>query len=136
MLKVVGEESVRDEMGGRSLLDEIAREGERRMLVAALETEVGAYLDAHREERDDEGRALVVRNGKGRTRKIPMAMGANPFGARSSVAPRMMKRNIAVSTTSLTRPAASEYPPGEWAPKPLAAKPLESEKPSFPLAMA
>ena len=34
----------------------------------ALETEVAAYLDAHRDERDDEGHALVVRNGKGRTR--------------------------------------------------------------------
>jgi hypothetical protein len=38
------------------------------MLVAALETEVAAYLEAHGDERDDEGHALVVRNGKGRTR--------------------------------------------------------------------
>jgi hypothetical protein len=36
------------------------------MLVAALETEVAAYLEAHCDERDDEGHALVVRNGKGR----------------------------------------------------------------------
>ena len=34
------------------------------MLVAALETEVTAYLEAHRAERDDEGHALVVRNGR------------------------------------------------------------------------
>jgi putative transposase len=66
MLRVVGDEAVEDEADGRSLLDEIAREGGRRMLVAALETEVAAYLEAHREERDDEGHALVVRNGKGR----------------------------------------------------------------------
>jgi hypothetical protein len=33
------------------------------MLVEALETEVAAYLEAHRDERDGEGRALVVRNG-------------------------------------------------------------------------
>jgi putative transposase len=70
MLKVVGNEAAHDEVDGRSLLDEIAREGARRMLVAALETEVAAYLEAHGDERDDEGRALVVRNGKGRTRKI------------------------------------------------------------------
>ena len=38
------------------------------MIVAALETEVAAYLEAHGDERDDEGHALVVRNGKGRTR--------------------------------------------------------------------
>jgi len=33
------------------------------MLVAALETEVAAYLEAHRGERDEDGHALVVRNG-------------------------------------------------------------------------
>ncbi len=39
MLKVVGTEAAQDDVDGRSLLDEIAREGARRMLVAALETE-------------------------------------------------------------------------------------------------
>ncbi len=42
MLKVVGDEAVEDRVHGRSLLDEIAREGARRMLVAALETEIAA----------------------------------------------------------------------------------------------
>jgi hypothetical protein len=36
MLKVVGNETAEDGVDGRSLLDEIAREGARRMLVAAL----------------------------------------------------------------------------------------------------
>jgi hypothetical protein len=45
------------------------------MLMAALEAEVAAYQDAHREERDDEGHALVVRNGKGRTRKVTVGAG-------------------------------------------------------------
>jgi putative transposase len=58
-----------------SLVDEIAREGARRMLVEALETEVAAYLEARRDERDGEGRALVVRNGKGRTRKVTVGLG-------------------------------------------------------------
>ncbi len=40
MLKVVGTESTQEEMEGRSLLDEIAREGARRMLVVALESKV------------------------------------------------------------------------------------------------
>ena len=57
MLKAVGNEVVGDEVDGRSLLGEIAREGTRRMLVAALETEVAAYLEAHRDERDDDGHA-------------------------------------------------------------------------------
>ena len=43
MLRIAGSESVHDEVDGRFLLDEIAREGARRMLVAALETEVAAY---------------------------------------------------------------------------------------------
>jgi hypothetical protein len=37
----------------------------------------------------------------------PMAMGAKPAGARASVAPMMITRNIAVITTSLVKPAAS-----------------------------
>jgi putative transposase len=44
-----------DEVDGRSLLDEIAREGARRTLVAALETDVAAYLETHRDERDEDG---------------------------------------------------------------------------------
>jgi putative transposase len=75
MLKVVGDVAAQDEVDGRSVLDEIAREGARRMLVAALETEVAAYLEAHRDERDDDGHALVVRNGKGRTRKVTVGSG-------------------------------------------------------------
>ena len=38
----------------------------------------------------------------------PMAMGAKPAGAFSSVAPRMMTRNIAVITTSATKAATIE----------------------------
>src|SRR5262245_13399839 len=89
MLKTVGTESVQDEMDGQSLLDEIAREGARRMLVAALEAEVTAYLDAHHDERDAEGHALVVRNGKGRTRKITLGAGTIPVSA-----PRVNDRRI------------------------------------------
>jgi putative transposase len=81
MLKVVGSEAAKDEVDGRSVLDEIAREGARRMLVAALETEVAAYLEAHCDERDAEGHALVVRNGKGRTRKVTVGSGTIPVRA-------------------------------------------------------
>jgi putative transposase len=89
MLKVVGNEVAHDEVNGRSLLDEIAREGARRMLVAALETEVATYLEAHGEARDAEGHALVVRNGKGRTRKITLGAGTIPVSA-----PRVNDRRI------------------------------------------
>ena len=56
-------------------LDELAREGARRMLCAALEEEVASYIAAHKHERDECGRALVVRNGKGRARKVTMGSG-------------------------------------------------------------
>src|SRR5262249_60398093 len=44
MLKVVVSESAKDEVDGHSVLDEIAREGARQMLVGALDAEVAAYL--------------------------------------------------------------------------------------------
>ena len=41
-----------DGTSGGSLLDEIVRDGARRMLAAALEAEVAAYIDAHADCRD------------------------------------------------------------------------------------
>jgi len=45
-------------------LDELAREGARRMIAAALEVEVEQYVESLRHLRDENGHALVVRNGK------------------------------------------------------------------------
>jgi transposase-like protein len=56
-------------------LDELAREGARQMLVAALEAEVTAYIERHRAERDERGHAHVVRNGKARARKVTVGSG-------------------------------------------------------------
>jgi putative transposase len=44
-------------------LDEITCQGARRKLAESLEAEVQDYLDAARSERDEDGHALVVRNG-------------------------------------------------------------------------
>ena len=60
----------------RSTLDELVREGARRMLAAALEAEVEAYIQAHQAERDEMGRALVVRHGKGQSRTIQSGAGS------------------------------------------------------------
>ena len=57
-------------------LDEIARQGARRMLAQALDAEVEAYLDAAKDQRDEHGRALVVRNGRAREREILCGAGA------------------------------------------------------------
>jgi hypothetical protein len=50
-------------------LDELAREGARRMIVAALEAEVADYVERFVEERDEEGKRLVVRNGQAEIRR-------------------------------------------------------------------
>ena len=55
-------------------LDEIAREGARRMLAEALEAEVADYI-ARNQERDEHGRAKVVRNGKACPRKVTLGSG-------------------------------------------------------------
>jgi len=47
-----------------SLLDRLIREGARRMLTAAMESEVEQYVQAHAHLRDAEGRRLVTRNGR------------------------------------------------------------------------
>jgi len=57
-------------------LDEIAREGARRLLVHCLNLEVEDYINRHAEEVDENGRRLVVRNGVGRSRSVTMGGGA------------------------------------------------------------
>jgi putative transposase len=74
MLSVIADDSARAEL--HTDLDELAREGARRMLAAALEAEVDAYLAATAAERDEQGRRLVVRNGHARQREILTAAGA------------------------------------------------------------
>lgn len=75
MLKVLEEGRTGNEGELPPSLDEIAREGARRMLIGALEGEVAAYLEVHHRERDERGHALVVRNGKGRPRKVTLGAG-------------------------------------------------------------
>ena len=57
-------------------LDDLAREGARRMLVSALEAEVASYIEEHQDARDEKGCALVVRNGKARERQVTMGSGS------------------------------------------------------------
>src|SRR5712672_4812500 len=62
--------------GSPSLIDEIVREGARRMLAQALQAEVDAYIAAHAAERDEDGRRLVVRNGYHQSREVLISAGA------------------------------------------------------------
>src|SRR6266508_1355979 len=61
MLSVVVDEQARAELVLD--LDELVREGARRMLAVALEAEVDAYLAAHADLVDADGHRRVVRNG-------------------------------------------------------------------------
>jgi transposase-like protein len=56
-------------------LDALAREGARRMIATALEAEVEEYVRRFTDERDERGRALVVRNGRGQERKLTLGSG-------------------------------------------------------------
>jgi putative transposase len=73
MLNVVTDEQTQAELA--TDLDELVREGARRLLAAALEAEVDAYLAAHTELVDERGHRLVVRNGHAPVRKLTTAAG-------------------------------------------------------------
>ena len=75
MLKVVrdGADGQVEELN--RALDDLAREGARRMLQEALAAEVAEYIERHRGERDEQGRALVVRNGTARPRQVTVGSG-------------------------------------------------------------
>jgi putative transposase len=89
MLKVVENRDGREAGEEPVRLDEIAREGARRMLLEALKAEVDDYLERHRSERDEQGRALVVRNGHGQTRKVTLGAGTVELNA-----PRVNDRRL------------------------------------------
>lgn len=57
-------------------LDELAREGARRMIAQALQFEVDEYIEKLSHLRNERGNALVVRNGKGQERTLTMGAGA------------------------------------------------------------
>jgi putative transposase len=75
MLKVVEKGALREASWDLFELDEIALAGARRMLMTALKTEAADYVERHRDERDAEGRALVVHNGRSKGRKLTLGAG-------------------------------------------------------------
>ena len=73
MLSVVVDEQARAELALD--LDDLFREGARRMLAVALEAEVDAYIAACAEARDERGHRLVRRNGHAPARTIASGVG-------------------------------------------------------------
>ena len=104
MLSVVTDAQAHDEL--RLDLDAIVREGARRMLAAALEAEVDAYLAAHAAERDEQGRRLVTRNGHARERQVTTVAGAVAVRA-----PRVNNRRVDPVTGQRARFPSVVLPP-------------------------
>lgn len=67
----------RQQFSERSPLDELVREGARKMLQEAINLEVEAFIDDHRQRCDEQGRRLVIKNGSLPAREI--LTGAGPI---------------------------------------------------------
>ena len=89
-----------------SLLDEIVREGARRMLAAALEAEVNSYIAELAHEKDQTGRRLVVRNGYHQPRKVTTAAGVIEVKA-----PRVNDKRVDEATGERKRFSSAILPP-------------------------
>ncbi|GIH77147.1 IS256 family transposase [Planobispora longispora] len=92
--------------GSAALIDQLVREGARRMLAAALQAEVDAYISAFADERDEAGRRLVVRNGSHAPREILTAAGAIEVRA-----PRVNDKRTDPVTGERQRFSSSILPP-------------------------
>jgi putative transposase len=75
MLSVFEDGNGREGNEAAVTLDDLARHGARKMLRSALEAEVASYIERYRDERNEEGRRLVVRNGQARARKVTCGAG-------------------------------------------------------------
>lgn len=104
MLRVLTDDDARAEM--HAGLDEIVREGARRMLAVALEAEVDAYVSAFADERDEDGHRLVTRNGHAEERTVTTAAGGIEIRA-----PRIDDRRVDEVTGEHQRFASVIVPP-------------------------
>ncbi|WP_433421879.1 IS256 family transposase [Microtetraspora malaysiensis] len=112
MLTVVPELAADDHSpaNSSSLIDQIVREGARKMLAAALQAEVDAYIAAFADERDEAGRRLVVRNGYHQPRELLTGAGAIEVKA-----PRVNDKRIDETTGERRRFSSAILP--AWARK-------------------
>jgi transposase-like protein len=91
---------------GAALIDELVRDGARKMLAEALQAEVDAYIARFIGERDERGRRLVVRNGTHQPREVLTSAGAVEV-----VAPRVNDRRVDPQTGERARFASAILPP-------------------------
>ena len=89
-----------------SLIDQIVREGARRMLAAALQAEVAAYIEQFADVRGEDGRRMVVRNGTAQPRTVLTSAGAVEV-----TAPRVNDKRAAAGTGERVRFSSAILPP-------------------------
>jgi transposase-like protein len=89
MLKLITEKTEAAEPLVARTLDDLARVGAQRMIVAAVQLEVDEYVTRFRGARDGTGHALIVRNGTARPR--PVTTGVGPL---TIAAPRVNDRRV------------------------------------------
>jgi len=94
------------EVSSPSLIDEIVREGARRMLAEALRAEVDAYIAEFAGVRDEGGRRLVVRNGYREPREVLTSAGAVRV-----TAPRVNDKRTDPATGERMRFSSAILPP-------------------------
>ena len=75
MMELITKDGQGTSLEVKQSLDELARQGARRMIAEALELEVAAYIAKLRHLRDEQGHALVVRNGRGQERTLTLGVG-------------------------------------------------------------
>jgi transposase-like protein len=87
------------------LIDDLVREGARKMLAEALQVEVDDYIARFAAERDENGRRLVVRNGSHQPREVLTSAGAVEV-----TAPRVNDRRTDPKTGERARFASAILP--------------------------
>ena len=92
------------------MIDELVRAGARRMLAEALQAEVDAYIARFADDRDENGRRLVVRNGRHEPRAVTTCAGVIEVHA-----PRVNDRRVDPDTGERQRFSSAILPP--WARK-------------------
>lgn len=80
MKECIGKGAIgQEEIASRVVIEEVLREGARRMLQTAIENEVAEYIEAHEHIQDENGHRKVVRNGHLPGRKLITGIGPIPL---------------------------------------------------------
>lgn len=93
-----------EEPEAKDLLMEVLRAGARKMVITSLEAEVDDFIARFRDERDENGQRLVVRNGHAQERTL-----VTPLGPIELQAPRVRDRRQSVTDGRFTSKILPPY---------------------------